>query len=181
MNSNTVSPTSRASVPVAPHVSRLRLLKAAMVLSVGLWALLIGSDNILDYPSNWQFVQHVLSMDTVFPDNQLRYRAITNPMIQTAGYWLIILAQLAAGVLCCTGAVRLVATRCKPEAHGAARTLAAAGLVLIFLLYFFGFVVVGGEWFDMWQSSIWNGQAKAVMFITCVMCVLVVLLQHEQP
>lgn len=156
------------------------MLKAAMVLSVGLWALLIGCDNVLDYPSNWQFVQHVVSMDNVFPDNRLRYRAITSPTLQTAGYWLIILAQLTAGVTCCAAAIRLVQGRLVPQAYGAARTLAAAGLVLVFLLYFFGFVVVGGEWFDMWQSTVWNGQAKAVMFVTCVMFVLVVLLQPDQ-
>jgi predicted small integral membrane protein len=152
-----------------------------MVLSIGLWALLIGADNLLDYRSNWQFVQHVLSMDTVFPDNPLRYRAITNPMLQSACYWLIILTQFSAGGICCAGAIQLARTRCHSEAYGAARTLPSAGLILVFLLYFLGFMVVGGEWFDMWQSSIWNGQAKAVMFITCVTCVLVVLLQPEHP
>jgi predicted small integral membrane protein len=167
-------------MPVARHVSQLRLLKAAMVLSVGLWALLIGCDNLLDYPSNWRFVQHVLSMDTVFVDNRLRYRAITSQPLQAVAYWLIIVAQMTAGVTCCAGAIRLARGRLVPQAYGAARTLAAAGLVLAFLLYFFGFVVVGGEWFDMWQSTVWNGQAKAVMFVTCVMFVLVVLLQAEQ-
>lgn len=57
----------------------IRLLKALMVLSVGLWGVLVAADNLLDYDSNWQFVRHVLSMDTVFPDNRLRYRAITDP------------------------------------------------------------------------------------------------------
>jgi predicted small integral membrane protein len=172
--------SSFAAPPVARHISRLRLLKAVMVLSIGLWALLIGCDNVLDYRSNWQFVQHVLSMDTVFKDNPLRYRAITDATLQTVAYGLIILVQLTAGTTCCAGAVQLAQGRCVPHAYGAARTLSAAGLVLVFLLYFVGFVAVGGEWFGMWQSSIWNGQAKAVMFITCDMFVLVVLLQPEQ-
>ena len=42
-----------------------------------------------------------------------------------------------------------------------------------------GFVIVGGEWFCMWQSTLWNGQAKAVMFLTCAMLVLIVLLGRE--
>ena len=71
----------------------IRLLKASMVVSVGLWALLIAFDNIIDYGSNWQFVQHVLSMSTVFPDNVLKYRAVTNPMMQTAIYWIIIATE----------------------------------------------------------------------------------------
>jgi predicted small integral membrane protein len=32
----------------------------------------------------------------------------------------------------------------------------------------------------MWQSQIWNGQAKSVMFITCAMFVMVVLLLPEE-
>jgi predicted small integral membrane protein len=32
----------------------------------------------------------------------------------------------------------------------------------------------------MWQSTIWNGQAKAVMFVTCSTLVLIVLLVPEE-
>ena len=52
----------------------IRILKALMVASVGAWALLIAVDNVIDYDSNWQFIRHVLSMDTVFPDNALKYQ-----------------------------------------------------------------------------------------------------------
>lgn len=158
----------------------IRLLKTSMVFAVGLWALLIAADNLFDYESNWQFVQHVLSMDTVFPDNTLKYRAITNPMLQSIGYWLIIATEWVMSALCLAGASKLFRARRSHAAFIAAKPLAACGLVLVFLLYFMGFVVVGGEWFCMWQSQIWNGQAKAVMFLTCAMLVLIVLLMREE-
>ncbi|HYP85989.1 DUF2165 domain-containing protein [Variovorax sp.] len=158
----------------------IRLLKIAMVLAVGLWALLIASDNLVDYDSNWQFVRHVLSMDTVFPDNRLRWRAITDPRLQALGYWAIIATQWLMSALCLAGAARLFAARRHAGAFSAAKALAAWGLGLVFLLYFVGFVVIGGEWFCMWQSTIWNGQAKAVMFLSCAMFVLLVLLVHDE-
>ena len=35
------------------------------------------------------------------------------------------------------------------------------GLALGIALWFIGFEVIGGEWFSMWQSSIWNGLNSA--------------------
>jgi predicted small integral membrane protein len=31
-----------------------------------------------------------------------------------------------------------------------------------FMLWFFMFMVIAGEWFAMWQSKTWNGQAAAL-------------------
>ena len=41
-------------------------------------------------------------------------------------------------------------------------------------------MVVGGEWFAMWQSEDWNGQDPAFRFFTMIEIVLVVLLLPEQ-
>jgi predicted small integral membrane protein len=157
----------------------VRLLKLSMVFAVGVWALLIAADNLLDYESNWQFVRHVLSMDTVFPDNALKYRAITNPLLQTIGYWLIISTEWVMSAMCLAGTWTLFKARRSHESFARGKPLAANGLGLIFLLYFAGFVMVGGEWFCMWQSQMWNGQAKAFMFLSCAMLVLIVLLMRE--
>jgi len=158
----------------------IRTLKAAMVGAIGAWAFLIALGNVIDYDSNWRFVQHVLAMDTVFADNLLTYRAVTNPVLQALGYGLIIATECVMSALCLVGAWRLVAARNYHARFVAAKSLAAAGLVLVFLLYFVGFVAIGGEWFCSWQSAVWNGQTKAVSFLTCAMFVLVILLMHEE-
>jgi predicted small integral membrane protein len=158
----------------------IRILKAAMVCSVGAWALLIAAGNVIDYDSNWHFVQHVLSMDTVFADNRLKYRAITNPTLQALGYGAIITTEWVMSALCLIGSWRLFAARKDQARFIAAKTWAAMGLTLVFLLYFVGFVAIGGEWFCSWQSQVWNGQEKAVSFLTCAMFVLIVLLIREE-
>jgi predicted small integral membrane protein len=56
----------------------LRIIKSLLVATLGGWALLVAYGNIADYNANWQFVQHVLAMDTVFPDNPLN-GAINDP------------------------------------------------------------------------------------------------------
>ena len=54
----------------------LRLVKIILVLQIGLFALLVAYDNIVDYGTNYAFVRHVLTMDTTFPGNHLMDRAI---------------------------------------------------------------------------------------------------------
>jgi predicted small integral membrane protein len=166
-----------------PGLSRIALLKSILVGAVGLWALLVALGNVMDYGSNWQFVQHVLAMDTVFPDNRLRWRAITDPRLQQLAYLLIIAWQWLMALTCLAGAWRLLsALRACGDRHAfiAAKALAATGLVLVILLYYVGFVVIGGEWFSMWQSTDWNGQGKAAMFAGCATAALIVLLLPEE-
>jgi len=43
----------------------IRLIKAMVCLAVALFGLLVAADNVIDYSTNFEFVQHVLSMDTI--------------------------------------------------------------------------------------------------------------------
>ena len=46
------------------------------------------------------------------------------------------------------------------------KRLVIIGPAFGFLVWFFGFMVVDGEWFSMWQSPKWNGQETAFRFIS---------------
>ena len=48
-----------------------------------------------------------------------------------------------------------------------------AGLTLGFGLWFFGFLVVAGEYFAMWQSHTWNGQQAAFRLTTVILGMLI--------
>jgi predicted small integral membrane protein len=158
----------------------VRAAKVLLVLMIGLFSLLVGIDNVVDYQTNYAFVQHVMSMDTIFPTSTLTWRAISSPTLYHVVYALIIAAELAAGVLCVLGAWLLWQERSASAARfNAAKQLAIAGLVCGFALWFFGFMVVGGEWFQMWQSSTWNGQEAAFRFIGCIGLVLIFLAQKD--
>ena len=85
----------------------IRLVKTMMVASLALFALLVAYNNVADYGSNYDFVRHTLSMDTTFPDNALKGRAITSPVVWTLAYWLIILTEAVIGIVLAFAAWRL--------------------------------------------------------------------------
>ena len=158
----------------------VRLSKAGLTLSLAIFALLVGIDNIIDYGTNFAFVQHVLSMDTTFPGNKLMWRAVTSDWVHHVAYAGIIASEIAVGVLCAAGAWRIFAERHLPAPEfNAAKTLAIAGLAAGFALYFFGFLVVGGEWFQMWQSQTWNGQEGAFRFVASFGLVLIFVAMED--
>ena len=160
----------------------VRISKAVLTLFLGLFGLLVGIDNILDYGTNFEFVRHVLSMDTTFPHNALLWRAITSDSIHHVAYALLIASEIGVGVLCIAGAWRLFTRRfAAPAAFNAAKSLAIAGLAAGFGLYFFGFLVVGGEWFQMWQSPTWNGQEAAFRFAASFGIVLIFVALEDAP
>src|SRR4051794_41840779 len=116
-----------------------------MVAGLALFALLVAADNVADYGSNEAFVRHVLAMDTTFPQNALRWRAITDPALQTAAYWLIIAAEALTGVLFGVAALRMaVRLRASKADFRAATSWVAAGGAPAFALWVVGFLGGGG-------------------------------------
>ncbi len=61
----------------------------------------------------------------------------------------------------------------------AAKTLVVVGAGLGFLLWFTGFMVVGGEWFATWQSKAWNGQQAAFWFYMTLLAVVIFVNQPD--
>src|ERR1700682_2717433 len=81
-----------------------RSAKIIMCLSLAAFALLCAGDNVWDYGANFDFVRHVLSMDTTFHDSRIMGRALTAPALWHAGYWLIIVGEALTGLLFALGA-----------------------------------------------------------------------------
>ncbi|RAL21391.1 DUF2165 family protein [Thermoflavimicrobium daqui] len=157
-----------------PTFKVIRLTKAILVLTVGIYALLVFFNNVTDYDSNFQFVRHVLSMDTTFLDNQLMYRAITSPVLHHIAYLTIILFEGLIAFLCLKGSYQLFKhVHADGKTFHEAKRLSLIALTCCCLLWFFGFQVVGGEWFAMWMSSKWNGLSSAFRLVTYMLLVLI--------
>jgi predicted small integral membrane protein len=152
----------------------IRLAKIVMIAALAAFAFLVAYDNIVDYDSNYEFARHVLSMDTTFPGNALKDRAITDPRIWTAAYTVIIAAEALTCLLLTIGAAALlIRLRAPAVAFNRAKVWAVAGLTAGFCLWFFGFQVVAGEYLAMWQSHTWNGQEAAFRFTVMILSVLI--------
>jgi predicted small integral membrane protein len=151
-----------------------RYAKIVMSLALAAFCLLVTFDNITDYGTNYLPLQHVMSMDTTFPGNVLMYRAITNPVLWHFAYALIVAAEGIAGVLFLAGAIRLFQARnASGFVFNEAKSLVIAGATLAFIIWFFGFMVVAGEWFAMWQSKDWNFQEPAFRIYVTALGVLI--------
>lgn len=160
-------------------MSILRISKSIICFPLSIFALLVCLNNVLDYETNYLFVQHTLSMDTVFPGNALKYRAIHDPFIWRLAYGLIIFAEFLTGVLLLVGAISLLKNIHSPLAFNRAKNWIYLGCLTGFLLWFFGFIVIGGEWFCMWQSEKWNGIEAAFRFVVIIMFTLVFIAMPE--
>ena len=159
----------------------IRAAKILAVASVATFATLVAFGNVSDYDTNFAFVQHVLSMDTIFERSTIRYRAITDPTLQRVAYALIIVAEAITAILCWNGVVKLLGKlRANARTFNHSKSWATAGLVLGFLLWQFGFITIGGEWFGMWQSQQWNGVPSAFRFAMVIVAVLILLVLPDE-
>lgn len=157
-----------------------RLVKTTMIACLAVFALLVAFTNVTDYAGNAPFVRHVLSMDTTFHDPDVAYRAIDAPWAWTLGYAGIIAGEALTGLLLALAARRMFAARnATAEAFQRAKTFVHLGALAGFLVWFLGFMTIGGEWFLMWQSATWNGQEAAFRFYATLLLVLIYVTQPE--
>ena len=159
----------------------LRFSKILLLAAVAFFFTLVVVNNTTDYDSNFQFVRHVLMMDSTFPANHGMWRALNPKWIHTAFYESIIATEAAIGILCWWGAVRLTQSLRKPQpVFQRAKNFGIAALTLGCLLWSVAFISVGGEWFLMWQSKLWNGQDAAFrMFV--ILGVTLIYLATPEP
>jgi predicted small integral membrane protein len=153
-----------------------RIAKTIAVASIGLMCLLIVIGNTTDYLTNYQFVEHVLKMDTTFPESNIHYRSINSTFLYHAGYILIIALE-ALMAFCCIKGSWLLFKNLKSSSvlFHASKNWAVAGITIGIVVWFLGFEVLGGEWFSMWQSRAWNGLSAAERIVSFLVLVLILL------
>ncbi|MBV9888867.1 MAG: DUF2165 domain-containing protein [Acidobacteria bacterium] len=154
----------------------LRVAKALLVLAIALYYTLIVLNNTTDYDSNFQFIRHVLMMDSTFPNNSAMWRAINSPAIHTLFYITVITWESLTMILCWWSGIKLARNLKAPAAiFQQSKNIAIAGLTLSLLMWLVAFLTIGAEWFLMWESSTWNGQEAAFRMFTAVGIVLLFL------
>lgn len=158
----------------------LRVSKVLLVFGVALFYTFVVFNNVTDYDSNYQFVRHVLMMDSTFPGNRGMWRAINTPGLHTAFYLSIIAWEAVTMVLCWWAGVRMsMALRGSATEFHQAKSTAALALTLGLLMWLVAFLDVGAEWFLMWQSKSWNGQDAAFRMFAVIGIVLLLVVQHD--
>jgi predicted small integral membrane protein len=154
----------------------LRSAKILLLLAVALFYLVVVFNNTTDYNSNYQFVYHVLMMDSTFPGNQGMWRAVHSTFVYHSFYDSIICWEALTAVLAWTGGILLLRKLRAPASEfNRAKRIPVVALTLGLLMWFVAFLTVGAEWFLMWQSKTWNGQEAAFRMFTVVGIILILM------
>jgi predicted small integral membrane protein len=158
----------------------LRISKISLVFAVALFYSFVVFNNLTDYDSNFQFIRHVMMMDSTFPANHGMWRAINQPWLHTVLYISIIAWEFLTMALCWWGAIVLAkALRLSAAAFHLAKQVAVAALTLSLVMWLVAFLSIGAEWFLMWQSKTWNGQEPAFRMFVVIGLVLLLVSQPD--
>ena len=158
-----------------------RTAKLLLLAAIALFYTLVVLNNTTDFDSNYQFVRHVLMMDSTFPGNKAMWRALNAPLFHLSFYFSIIAWETVTMVLAWWGSIQLLKNLRKPVAEfNAAKRIPILVLTLGMLMWMVAFLTVGAEWFLMWQSHTWNGQEAAFRMFVVVGIVLIVMMQPDR-
>jgi predicted small integral membrane protein len=156
-----------------------RAAKILLVAGVAFFYLLVVFNNLTDFDSNYEFVKHVLAMDTTFPGNHGMWRALRGTRIHLVFYLGIIAWEMLNTLLLLWGLIRMLRSVPLPVASFNAAKAISVALTLSMMMWLVAFQSVGAEWFLMWQSHVWNGQEAAFRMFTVVGLVLLIVLQPD--
>ena len=160
----------------------VRYSKVILMALISFFGILVMFSNFTDYASNYEYVGHVLSMDTSLKNPNIRYRAITSPMLHHRIYWLIITLEALYTSFCLVGTYHLY-RKIKQSAavFHEAKKYAIIGLLIAIFIYYFCLQVVGVEWFDMDNSEIWNAKDWARHIVDFIFPLMIfIILKIEQ-
>ena len=158
----------------------IRISKCLLLFSVAFFYTLVVFNNTTDYNSNYQFVRHILQMDSTFPGNHGMWRQLDQPIIHPIFYISIILWETVTAILCWWSGIRMLRAVAQTSARfQQAKALGIIALTLGMLMWFVAFLSVGGEWFLMWQSRTWNGEEAAFRMFVVLGIILLYLTMPE--
>lgn len=158
----------------------MRLIKTALLASVALFLTIavIGHATMPDVGFN--AVATALNMEGTFKEPAAMGRAITNPDLVWAAFWVIAATEAIAAALCWLGALNLARHLGDASAFNRAKRLGLTGLGLTALLYVAGFHAIAGEWFLMWQNSQINVLPDAFRNSALALLLMLVIGQEDR-
>lgn len=130
----------------------LRWLKILLVLCVALQGLFYALQNLANLDAARGFVGAVLTRadQAAYPDTFAF--AIDSPALIGAALWAVIAGELLVGALGLKGVWDMA--RARGEAFEAAKLYAILACGVALLVWFGLFLVVGGAFFQMWQTDL---------------------------
>ena len=157
----------------------IRLLKIILVFFVGLQGWLYLAGNIANWESANGAVAYVLGMQGNEVYSNAIFPAITNPLIVTMVLLFILAGEFLVGALSLKGALDLwKARKASADEFNAAKTFATLGAGTAMVVWFGGFIVIGGALFQMWQSQVGVGSFNGAFVYSASSGLVLLFLIH---
>jgi predicted small integral membrane protein len=155
----------------------IRYIKMTLVVFVGLSGVLLVAGNIANWNAGLELVGYVVGMEGHEIYGSHIFPPVTHPVLVTLAYLLILTGESLVGVLSLKGAWDLWLARDEnASAFNASKTYAILGTGMAVVVWFGGFVVIGGVLFQMWQTEIGHGSfADAFIFAAAGGLVLLIV------
>lgn len=159
-----------------PLLRILRTTASSLVLMTAAYYLVVAFDNITNPDSNWPFVRGVLSENGVAAGSGFEWRAIDAQWFHVVAFVGVIVFETLTGLLLAYAAYRGLRANDDRDAWAHAQRSTFLGMTTGLLIFFLGFITIGGNWFVMYLNSKWNGLDPAFQnsVMTMFMAVFVV-------
>lgn len=136
----------------------IRYLKIILVIFVGLTGFFFVAGNIANWNAGLELVGYVLSMEGHEIYNSHIFPPVTNSVMVTIAYLIILTGEFLVGALSLKGAWDLWSARYgSAETFNSSKTNAILGTGMAMVVWFGGFIVIGGVLLQMWQTKIGAG------------------------
>ncbi len=160
-----------------------RYLKIALIIFVALLCLMYATQNLVNLNAAYFFVSSVVTMDGHSAYPAAFGPAIDSPFLIWAALAIIVAFELAAGLASARGAYDMWRARAAEEAEfNAAMKYAVLGCGLGLATWFGLFFVIGGAYFQMWQTELGAGSLNGSFQNSVLIGMVLLLLQgHTTP
>ncbi len=152
-----------------------RLCKVFLVWAVALFAGLVAWGNFFDPDYNFELTRGVITMAWLDESQTtMNSRALSDGLAVNLAFTLIVFAETLVCLCCFLGGIRMLLASTE-YAYFSGVAWSTAGLVLGILLWFVGFVAIGGEYFQSWHIPNRSGITIAFQFSTTLGIILIFL------
>ncbi len=136
----------------------VRYLKISLVLFVAVYCLMYAAQNLVNLSSAYNFVADTVAMGNHVVYSQSFGPAIQSPTVVWIVLFIIIALEISAGLLAARGVQDLWQARHADAAgFNEAKTFALLGIGMAVVIWFGLFSVIGGAYFQMWQTELGAG------------------------
>ncbi|MGD9896182.1 MAG: DUF2165 family protein [Candidatus Methylacidiphilaceae bacterium] len=164
-------------------VLALRASKTLLPFLIGIYFFLAAIDNVADPSPNRAYLVHALAMDTVPRDTRLIWRAVRSPTASRLLFGGLVAWEFGTALLCMAGAARLLrAWSGNRQEFFRAKSWALVGLTCGLVQWLCFFLILAGEWFQLWRGSLSPAlDVAARMFALTALCLIYLAQAEDDP